>query len=148
MSATPRVPWTKQRQLKAEAARARLREIVRDGGDARAVLDVSERSSVLMDLIARADIGLDIVLVASRDRSGAATELARQWERRYNRFPDVRTSAAGDAHTVNDVLAEWDEGDIEAYAQAHRTPRVQPAEQFVDAQTPQARRSTLALVGC
>jgi carbohydrate-selective porin OprB len=148
MSAKPRVPWTKQRQLEVETARERLRQIVRDSSNARAVLDLSERSSVLMDLIARADVGLDVVLVAPLDRTGPATELTRQWERRYNRTVDIRTSAVGECGAFNDVLAAWDEGDIEAYAQAHRTPRIQVAEQFTDVQTPQARRARLALVGC
>jgi hypothetical protein len=149
MSANARVPWTKQRQLKAEAARARLREIARSNGDAKAVLDVSDKSNVLMDLIARADVGLETVLIAPRERGEAAADLVRQWERRYNRLAAVQIGGEFiEGGAVAGVLADWSEDDIQAYAQAHRTPRAVFSSQSVESVFAQPRRQPLALASC
>jgi hypothetical protein len=149
MSASTRVPWTKQRQIKAEAARARLREIARSNGDAKAVLDVSDRSNVLIDLIARADVGLEFVVIAPRDRGEAAADLVGQWERRYNRLAAVQIGGEiSEDGAVAGVLADWSEDDIQAYVQAHRTPRAVSSSQAVESVFAQPRRQPLALASC
>jgi hypothetical protein len=129
MNPVPRlIHWTKERQVKAEAARDTLRRIVRDHESAELLVSASARGATLVDLVARADVGLEVKLVGP----GAALQhLAGVKENLEHRYDRVIAVAANEQQKnvirISPVefinpLGGWSEDDVAAYARAHGTP--------------------------